>query len=159
MTLWPALLSRFPVRLPPRFSDSCCSALHFQRPTSCEPLSSKGLATVIDNHALEKKAMDLFKAGRGAEASTMQDEFLKQVETSGEDYCTCPATCKFHGKCVECVVIHRGHGDHLPHCFQAMVDSHRPNYSFLPYRVVADSTAISAAEREAPKLPMEIPGW
>ena len=77
---------------------------------------------MIDNHALEKKVMELFKAGRGEEASKMQDEFLEQVRASGEDHCTCPATCKFHGKCVECVIIHRGHGDHLPHRFQAMVN-------------------------------------
>jgi hypothetical protein len=77
---------------------------------------------MVDNHDLEIEAMRLFKIGEGEKASKMQDDFLKEVETSGEDHCTCPATCKFHGKCVECVIIHRGHGDHLPHCFQTMVN-------------------------------------
>lgn len=77
---------------------------------------------VIDNNKLEMKAMDLFKAGKSEEASKLQDEFLEEVMTSCPDYCSCPAPCKFHGKCVECVIIHRGHADHLPHCFQKMVN-------------------------------------
>ena len=77
---------------------------------------------MVDNHALEIQAMELFKIGEGARASKLQDEFLKEIEISGVDHCTCPADCKFHGKCVQCVIIHRGHGDHLPHCFQNMVN-------------------------------------
>ncbi|NPV48981.1 MAG: LPS biosynthesis protein [Armatimonadetes bacterium] len=77
---------------------------------------------MVDGHELEKKAMELFRAGRGAEATKLQDEFLALVKASGEDYCTCPHGCKFHGKCVECVILHRGHADHLPHCFRAMVN-------------------------------------
>ena len=42
---------------------------------------------------------------------------------SGEDYCTCDKVdCKLHGKCVECVLNHRRHGEHLPQCFRAMVN-------------------------------------
>lgn len=77
---------------------------------------------MVDSHALEIQAMELFKNGEGARASKLQDEFLKEIESSGVDHCTCPADCKFHGKCVQCVIIHRGHGDHLPHCFQNMVN-------------------------------------
>ena len=72
----------------------------------------------IDNNELEMRAMELFKEGKEEEATKLQDEFLAQVKASGIDHCTCPGTgCKFHGNCVECVIIHRGHGDHLPHCF------------------------------------------
>ena len=89
--------------------------------TSCaQPL--KGLASMVDDHPIEIQAMALFKNGEGEKASKLQDEFLKETEISGEDYCTCPARCKFHGKCVQCVIIHRGHGDHLPHCFHNMVN-------------------------------------
>ncbi|MBM3476534.1 MAG: hypothetical protein FJX75_24945 [Armatimonadetes bacterium] len=71
---------------------------------------------MIDNHELEKRAMELFKAGRTNEAQRLQEQFLAEVMASGEDLCSCPGDCAYHGKCVECVLIHRGHGDHLPHC-------------------------------------------
>jgi len=33
--------------------------------------------------------------------------------------CTCPNTlCVWHGRCRECVAIHRYHKDHVPECFQ-----------------------------------------
>ena len=76
----------------------------------------------VDDHPLEVKAMELFRQGESRRASELQDEFLAEIKRSGLDHCTCPATCKFHGKCVECVAVHRGHGDHLPHCFQNMVN-------------------------------------
>ena len=77
---------------------------------------------MIDDHPLELKAMELFKQGRAAEAHRAQDEFVQAVRDSGEDHCSCPTSCKLHGKCVECVIVHRGHGDHLPHCFHSMVN-------------------------------------
>ena len=86
---------------------------------------------MVDDHDLEIEAMRLFKIGEGERASKLQDEFLKESEASGEDHCTCPATCKFHGKCVQCVIIHRGHGDHLPHCFQNMVNKRIETLSAL----------------------------
>lgn len=77
---------------------------------------------MVDNHPLEIEAMELFKQGKGKEARKLQEAFLDEVLSSGEDHCTCPGNCKYHGKCVECVMIHRGHGDHLPHCFYEMVN-------------------------------------
>ena len=36
--------------------------------------------------------------------------------------CTCPNTlCDWHGKCKECVAIHRHHGDHVPYCLQPII--------------------------------------
>jgi hypothetical protein len=77
---------------------------------------------MVDDHELECRAMALFRSGDAAAAGQLQDEFLRQVMASGEDLCSCPAACKHHGNCVECVMIHRGHGDHLPHCFRVMVN-------------------------------------
>lgn len=77
---------------------------------------------MIDFHEMEMQAMALFKQGKSKEASKLQDEFLQLVQTSCQDYCSCPAACKLHGKCKECVIVHRGHGDHLPHCFQPMMN-------------------------------------
>ena len=36
--------------------------------------------------------------------------------------CTCPNTlCDWHGKCKECVVLHRHYNDHIPVCLQLLV--------------------------------------
>ena len=67
--------------------------------------------------------MALFHSGDDKNARKLQDRFLAEVLGAGEDHCSCPAACKHHGNCLECVVIHRGHGDHLPYCLQAMLNS------------------------------------
>jgi len=37
--------------------------------------------------------------------------------------CTCPNTlCDWHGKCMECVALHRYHNDHVPFCLQPIID-------------------------------------
>ena len=77
---------------------------------------------VIDDNPLEQEAMALFKKGETKEAHKKQDAFLAQVKASGVDHCSCPAPCKHHGHCVDCVTLHRGHGDHLPRCFHDMVN-------------------------------------
>jgi hypothetical protein len=77
---------------------------------------------MIDDNDMEIRAMELFRKGKREEATKLQDEFLEGVRASGEDHCTCPGHCKFHGKCVECVIVHRGHGEHVPHCFQKMLN-------------------------------------
>jgi hypothetical protein len=96
---------------------------------------------MIDNNELEIRAMELFRKGDAAAARKLQEVFLAQVKRSGEDLCSCPAKCAYHGKCVECVVIHRGHGDHLPHCFQEMVNRRIESLSAL--------TEHSSRNREA----------
>lgn len=36
--------------------------------------------------------------------------------------CTCPNTlCDWHGRCRECVALHRYHGDHIPACLQPII--------------------------------------
>ncbi len=77
---------------------------------------------MIDNNPLEIEAMACFKNGEKTKAQKLQREFLEQVKNSDEDSCSCKAKCEYHGKCFECVIIHRGHGDHLPNCFRDMVN-------------------------------------
>lgn len=37
--------------------------------------------------------------------------------------CTCPNDmCDWHGKCKECVALHRYHNDHVPYCLQGIID-------------------------------------
>ena len=77
---------------------------------------------VIDDNEKEIEAMRLFREGESKLAHQVQAEFLEDVKKAGIDHCSCPAPCRYHGQCKECVMIHRGHGDHLPHCFQPMVN-------------------------------------
>ena len=36
--------------------------------------------------------------------------------------CVCPNTlCDWHGKCKECVALHRFHNDHVPVCLQSII--------------------------------------
>ena len=38
--------------------------------------------------------------------------------------CPCPKVrCEWHGKCKECIAIHRYHKDHLPECMQQYVNA------------------------------------
>ncbi|MCL5072302.1 MAG: LPS biosynthesis protein [Actinobacteria bacterium] len=76
----------------------------------------------IDNNELEKKALDYFRKKNDKKGEQLQKEFLENVKSSGQDYCSCAVKCRYHGKCVDCVIIHRGHGDHLPNCFYDMVN-------------------------------------
>jgi hypothetical protein len=37
--------------------------------------------------------------------------------------CSCPKTnCEWHGKCTECVALHRYYEDHVPGCFQQYIN-------------------------------------
>lgn len=79
----------------------------------------------IDNNETEKRAMQSFHAGDRPRGLAIQDEFVAELHAfreQGGDHCTCKKACKFHGKCIECVAIHRAHGDHLPNCFHNMVN-------------------------------------
>ncbi|MFZ5974175.1 MAG: hypothetical protein ACOYU3_02035 [Bacillota bacterium] len=56
-------------------------------------------------------------------------EFIKAIEASREiiksghcDKCPCSQTkCEWHGKCFECVMIHRVKKKHLPECLQPIL--------------------------------------
>jgi hypothetical protein len=51
---------------------------------------------------------------------------LRAMLASSQDArCTCPKTkCEWHGRCYECVRIHRHAGDHIPNCMQPMLQAH-----------------------------------
>ena len=79
----------------------------------------------IDNNLIEMEAMAAFRKGDSDEGHRLQDSFLNEFHDSlkqGEDFCSCTADCKHHGKCMDCVTLHRGHGDHLPECMHAMLN-------------------------------------
>lgn len=49
---------------------------------------------------------------------------LRGIIKSGEhSKCPCPkAKCEWHGKCFECVLLHRVHKDHVPNCLQPILE-------------------------------------
>ncbi len=59
-----------------------------------------------------------------------KEEYYEQVLRNRElekdatvTACTCPNTlCGWHGKCKECVALHRHHGDHVPVCLQSIIE-------------------------------------
>lgn len=78
----------------------------------------------IDGNPKEKEAMAAFHAGNRAEGLKLQEEFAKKFreEYKDKDHCPCTKSCRHHGNCKECVAIHRAHEEHLPNCFQNMVN-------------------------------------
>ena len=76
---------------------------------------------IIDGNPTEKKAMEAYLRGDSADGSRIQDEFVEEFleAIKTQEYCPC-VHCKFRGKCIECVAIHRGHRHHLPNCFRDM---------------------------------------
>ena len=54
--------------------------------------------------------------------SELVKESREIVKNEKDRPCSCPETnCEWHGKCFECVLIHRVNQDHLPKCLQPML--------------------------------------
>lgn len=55
-------------------------------------------------------------------------ENMKIVDNPENLKCTCPQTaCVWHGRCRECVAIHRYHKDHVPECFLLIFNDNEEN--------------------------------
>lgn len=74
----------------------------------------------IDNNEKAIEALRCFHEGNIKEHDRLDAEFIAEVLSSGQDHCSCKIPCEIHGKCKECVISHRGAGDHLPCCFWDM---------------------------------------
>ena len=79
---------------------------------------------IIDGNPIEKKAMEAFHDGDRKKGVDLQNQFVSDFrkEFKSKDHCSCTKSCPYHGKCMECVAIHRAHQDHLPNCFRNMVN-------------------------------------
>ena len=80
---------------------------------------------IIDGNQKEKDAMAQFHLGNREEGHRIQDEFIAEFSEAyaDRDHCPCPSkTCHIHGRCRECVAVHRAHQEHLPYCMRAMVN-------------------------------------
>lgn len=74
----------------------------------------------IDDNPEYKKAIDLFKQGEYEKVRQIEKEFIEGA-LQEKDHCPCTVACRWHGKCKECVMLHRGHQDHLPKCMQGIL--------------------------------------
>jgi hypothetical protein len=73
-------------------------------------------------------------------------EIRKIVADPDNRKCPCPKTeCEWHGRCIECVTLHRYYGDHVPNCFQIFINE--------KLKAVAGIGELAAAEKE--KTPSE----
>jgi len=62
--------------------------------------------------------------------------------------CTCPNTlCDWHGKCGECVALHRYHCDHLPFCLQPIINE--------KIKSLAGVVEKSVVKKDDDPIPME----
>jgi hypothetical protein len=86
---------------------------------------------MIDKNKTCMQAMDSFIEGDPKRGKELLEVFLKEVKDSAQDHCPCPEACRYHGKCYECVTIHRGHAHHLPYCFGQMVNERLKELSQL----------------------------
>jgi len=65
-----------------------------------------------------------------------KEEYYEQVVLKNRELasspsitkCTCPNTlCDWHGKCKECVALHRFHNDHIPACLHPIIQGKLAN--------------------------------
>jgi hypothetical protein len=75
----------------------------------------------IDNSPIEQEELKYAQAGDFEKSWEKKQEFLKNAAKLS-DHCSCPEACPHHGNCYECVILHRGHGDHLPYCMWGIVN-------------------------------------
>jgi len=95
----------------------------------------------IDGNPKVKAALNAVRIGDKARGEKLQDEFVAELRESikTRDHCSCTALCKYHGKCMECVAIHRAHQDHLPSCLWGIVNGRLAALSELTeYSIIND---------------------
>lgn len=95
----------------------------------------------IDRNETELAALAAYERGDRREYLRLENEFvaeLREAMACGEDHCSCTSPCKWHGKCVECVALHRAHRDHLPACFRDMFNERLKCLSALTEHTIVD---------------------
>jgi len=75
----------------------------------------------IDGNARLQEALDPNLCKDIQTCRAYEDEFIQMVNENYKDHCSCKEPCRWHGKCRECILLHRGHRDHLPFCLHSMV--------------------------------------
>jgi len=75
---------------------------------------------VIDDNSEYREVMEAYRSGDFERARQMDKAFVDRA-LQERDHCPCKEPCRWHGKCKECVIMHRGHQDHLPKCMQPIL--------------------------------------
>ena len=82
----------------------------------------KGIRVDYNDRSYEEMMLEREGKITKAEGYEMKKELFRELEEAGIDHCSCPEKCPHHGNCKECVILHRGHRDHLPYCFWDMIN-------------------------------------
>ncbi|MCP4131823.1 MAG: hypothetical protein GY754_12660 [bacterium] len=54
---------------------------------------------------------------------SMVKDLRKIAADPANQKCSCPKVkCEWHGRCLECVTLHRHFKDHVPSCFQQFIN-------------------------------------
>ncbi len=87
----------------------------------------------VDYNEKIREEFELEKEGKvtPSEGYKMKMDAIREIKENGVDHCSCPEKCPHHGKCEECVIIHRAHRDHLPYCFWDMMNERIYNLQLL----------------------------
>ncbi|MGE5582581.1 MAG: hypothetical protein ACM3X9_08575 [Bacillota bacterium] len=85
----------------------------------------------IDGNEQAKVGLKLSRNGNIEGSIKADADFLEKIKASGIDTCSCDVNCVHHGNCFECVILHRGHGDHLPKCFWNIINTRLEQISDL----------------------------
>ncbi|HHW30136.1 MAG TPA: hypothetical protein GXX20_00435 [Clostridiaceae bacterium] len=85
----------------------------------------------IDGNEKAAAIMPLYHANMHEEAKRLEMEVLEEIKKSGQKMCPCTGICDRAGNCVDCVLLHRAHKDHLPRCFWKMVIERVPEHRGL----------------------------
>ena len=99
---------------------------------------------IIDGNQKEKDAMEQFRLGNNTKGHQLQDEFIAEFQAAyaEKDHCPCTTACKNHGKCRECVAIHRAHREHVPYCLRDMLNARIRMLSELTEHSIADEISV-----------------
>lgn len=95
----------------------------------------------IDRNEKELAALAAYQQKDIKKSIQLENEFVKELREAmacGEDHCSCRLPCRWHGKCVECVAIHRAHQDHLPVCFREMFNEKLYGFSALTEHTIVE---------------------
>ena len=80
----------------------------------------------VDGNPKIKEGFRIAVGGDPKIGTALEDEGIAEVlaaSEAGETHCSCPnKACRLHGDCLRCVIVHRGHEDHIPSCMYGMLN-------------------------------------
>ncbi len=84
--------------------------------------STKKKIQIDANPTIMNECHEAYVRGDEKEGRQILKAFLKEVEESGQDHCSCSEPCAFHGNCKACILSHRAGMNHVPSCLRNLVN-------------------------------------